>query len=346
MLIGGIASIWFNFGLPNSEGALRLRRKVAMLCAKNHRRWRRLELAMAALICAKLQGIESDLRSATWFFPSFAGQLKELQDTAAMTEHCDNALNPIKSGLTNTDEVVAMRAELKTAEALLSAQVNRKRIPELEAKIQERETRIKAALAAGTAFTDPFPNDEFKQVLAAMTTAKSDVPLVDYVQRETNSLKLDLAMEAAIRKQALAPKAAAAAVGSTPLLSMPPDYQRLTHGWSRTVDYLRPDNPESLRMAHILILEMHQDIYPNALHQEFAKTDGAEILINITDPKVSQAVRFSIRFRRNVINIAAACKEMVCEWNFGDNSRKEMGWEVFHGFDHEHQTAHSYTISV
>jgi hypothetical protein len=57
-------------------------------------------------------------------------------------------------------------------------------------------------------------------------------------------------------------------------------------------------------------------------------------------------VCFSLAFTRDILNTAAACREMSCEWTFGDQSRKETGWEVSHGFAQEHPAGDKFTVSA
>ena len=240
LLLGGVASIWFTFGLPNSQGAIALRRRVAALCAKITGTGEDLSSQWRALICAKLQGIETDIADAAWVFPSFTAQLKTLRTATDMIEcwvdiayrvsivrrgaselrrcavpptvltwvddHCENALAPIKSGVTNADEINAMKAEVAAAEQLLAALTGKKAIPVLEAEIRKRESRVTAAGPAHDAFAAAFSNGEFDEIVNLTASAPHDIDPDDYVVRDTNSLKLHIAMEMALRLATLKPR--------------------------------------------------------------------------------------------------------------------------------------------
>jgi hypothetical protein len=108
---------------------------------------------------------------------------------------------------------------------------------------------------------------------------------------------------------------------------------RLEAHRERLFAYLRPDAPESLRLARLFVIEMRQDIYEPALLAEMQKTPPAlAVLIQPVIAEPETPVHFALRFNRDLLNDAAVCQEWACAWNFGDGSQRETGWEVYHSF--------------
>jgi hypothetical protein len=89
----------------------------------------------------------------------------------------------------------------------------------------------------------------------------------------------------------------------------------------------------SLQRARLLLREIKEGIYLDRIECAL-KNKQAKIVIEPT-PRYDELLRFAIRFHSDELNTAAARDELRCEWNFGDNTDKEIGWEAFHYFQPE-----------
>jgi hypothetical protein len=86
----------------------------------------------------------------------------------------------------------------------------------------------------------------------------------------------------------------------------------------------------SLQRARLLLREIRQGIYVGRIESALDKKQ-AEIVVEPV-PVEDQLLRFSVRFHADELNGAAACEELRCEWDFGDGTSKEIGWEAYHYF--------------
>jgi hypothetical protein len=78
---------------------------------------------------------------------------------------------------------------------------------------------------------------------------------------------------------------------------------------------------------------MKQDIYSEALQAEAAKTPPAMDFVTVPgEIEVGVPVLFKMVLERDILNGTPALREWKCEWDFGDGSKRENGWAVFHYF--------------
>jgi hypothetical protein len=128
--------------------------------------------------------------------------------------------------------------------------------------------------------------------------------------------------------------AAAAAVGGTAAPAAPTNAlsrMALLDGEFRA--YIQAESYESLRIAQLLLTEMHQDFYPPLLVAAAAKTPPALEMHAAPSPvQTLVPTALSLRFERAELNETAALREWTCSWDFGDNTDPEKGWDVYHCF--------------
>jgi hypothetical protein len=86
----------------------------------------------------------------------------------------------------------------------------------------------------------------------------------------------------------------------------------------------------SLQRARLLLREIREGIYVDRIESALEKKQ-AEIVVEPV-PVEDQLLRFSVRFDAEELNGAAAREELRCEWDFGDRTSKESGWEAYHYF--------------
>lgn len=365
---GGITSIWVHCGMPNTTRALALQRRLSALNQQIEALGTDIPSQWRVLLAAHPKGICKSLTSMWWVFPAFAELVDRLENDVAMVETwgavaydvsivkrqmrqqqqagipptvlgwvddlCSHALAPIETGFTNDEELQSMRADVKKARQYLALAAARTQIADLEKEVMDRENRIQACLPiVAKAWPDEFGN-LIEQVSNSISTPM-DPDL--YIDRDTLTLKVNLLnqfRELRERAQALEPAAMAAAAGGAVTGSASESaVTRLEAHRERLFAYLRPDAPESLRLARLFVTEMRQDIYERALLAEMGKTPPAvavQLQPLIAEPEAP--VHFALRFSRDLLNDAAACQEWACTWDFGDGSQRETGWEVYHSF--------------
>jgi hypothetical protein len=259
LTLGGMTSIWVHCGMPNTTRALAMTRSVAELQAKLEGIGPDITSHWRVMLAGRLAGIETDLRSTWWIFPSFAATLdasgKELQMVtewvnvaydvsmvlhgarektqngipptvlARIRDRCNCALSHFESGFTTPDEQQHMRDDLKAAQEYLTAGSEGGTLPDLEREIQEREARLGPRMDS---IEGVFPN-RYDALCAQVRsqTGKQAGPAA-YLDRDTLSLKVDLLCQvgdlmkrAGTAAAAPAVAAAAAAGGATPSLATP-----------------------------------------------------------------------------------------------------------------------------
>ena len=223
LTLGGMTSIWVHCGMPNTTRALAMTRSVAELTGKLEGIGPDITSHSRVMLAGRLAGIETDLRSTWWIFPSFAATLdasdKELQmitewvnvayDVSMVLrgarektqdgipptvlvwirEKCSCALSHFESGFTTPDELKHMHDDLAAAQQYLAAGSQGGSLPDLEREIQEREARLAPLLDSTKA---AFPN-RFDAVCDQVRTqiGKPAGP-ASYLDRDTLSLKVDL----------------------------------------------------------------------------------------------------------------------------------------------------------
>jgi hypothetical protein len=233
-------------------------------------------------------------------------------------ERCAHALTPIESGLTTDEEIEVMKADLNAARNYLTVTVARAQNTDLDKEITERENRLQPELdrlAATYAQCTGLVN----QVQEAINSHTPPSP-VNYSARDVRSLKADLLWTFDQRKQQISGAADA--------------LKRLEDCLPKLMEYLVADTHESLRMARLIVDEMRQDIYQDALTSEVTQSPPAMTIT--TDPAAVHAqspVRLALRFKRQLLNEAVARQAWTCTWDFGDGTPHEDGWEVFHRYD-------------
>jgi hypothetical protein len=371
LALGGGASIFINAGIPNTRSALALRRQIRELDEKVAGLDPSIDSQWRALLEAKLTELRERLKSGNWILPSFATALKtmtneytmieqwveivyntsvlthEMAEEAAtipptvrahISENCRKALSPMESGFTNSDELTAMKASLADARRLLNTTLAGAGSPDLEKEIKAREGELTAQdrtdlnTRHGAIFG---PLIARAQAMAAQNVIPPDT----YVERDIVSLKMEWlrAYDDLLQRRPVAVAAAANAALAAPVQNAGTRLQ--AHG-PRLVEYMIPDTFDSLRIATLLVTEMRQDLYTDG-----ALTSGlGELRIGHEPAEVTanQPVRLQLRFDRQLLNEAAARQEWTVRWNFGDGSKEETGWEVWHVFP----TAGTKTVSV
>ncbi|HXN47903.1 MAG TPA: PKD domain-containing protein, partial [Bryobacteraceae bacterium] len=365
---GGIASIWVHCGMPNTTRALALQRRLNALGQQIDALGTDIASQWRVLLASHPRRLCRSLSSMWWVFPAFAELLDRLEIDVTMVESwgaiaydvsivkrqmrqqqqqgipptvlswvddaCARALAPIETGLTNAEELQSMRADVRKARAYLALVADGTQIADLEKEVADRETRIQGCLPiVAKAWPDEFGNLVEQVSNSIGTPMEPDL----YIDRDTLTLKVSLLNEfRALREraQALEPSAMAAAAGGV-VTGSPSEstVTRLEAHRERLFAYLRPDAPESLRLARLFVGEMRQDIYERALLVEMRKTPPAVMMRAqplIAEPEAP--VHFALCFNRDLLNDAAACQEWACTWNFGDGALRETGWEVYHSF--------------
>jgi calcineurin-like phosphoesterase family protein len=86
----------------------------------------------------------------------------------------------------------------------------------------------------------------------------------------------------------------------------------------------------SLQRARLWLKEIKEGIYVDRIESALGNNQ-AEIVIEPA-PSEDQLLRFSIRFHSDELNTAAARDELRCEWDFGDHTLTENGWDAYHYF--------------
>ncbi|MBY0375138.1 MAG: hypothetical protein K2Q23_14165, partial [Bryobacteraceae bacterium] len=384
LALGGLGSLFYRSFIPNALEASRLNGMLDDEHQKLNGTGTALASKWRVLLMCSLNNCRKCLEEGSSFLPNHAATLREVRQSleiisawievaysaslvrqqvenvaqmgippsllALIEERCEEALQPIATGFTKPEEVQAMVTGVNWASTTLDAFTEGKPIPELEAIIQERETRLGPALPELK--TTNFP--EFAALFTQLEglKARTLTPAL-YMDRDTFSLKAELLLEYRdLTLRAGAPAfppamtAAAAAGGGTAAAIAPPALVRILSRDPLFREYVRPDSYESLCVAKLLIAEMRQDFYPAALIAETAKTPPAVQIV--TEPAAVKAgvrLRLALRFDRHALNEIAALREWTCCWDFGDSTAVESGWEVFHLFSNPGETKVTVTIT-
>jgi hypothetical protein len=198
---------------------------------------------------------------------------------------------------------------------------------DLDTALTDRETRLKPHLA------DLAIDPTYAQCTGLVTQLMG---LIDnhtlpapanYCDRDVLSFKVDLLWTFDQRKKQLCGDAKAEAL------------KRLDACLPKLLAYLVADTHESLRMARLIVDEMRQDIYEEALLSEVTQASpeqGITTMAITTEPATVQTrspVRLVVRFQRQILNEAMARQAWTCTWDFGDDTPPEDGWEVFHSYE-------------
>jgi hypothetical protein len=243
------------------------------------------------------------------------------------------ALTPIATGFTTEAELQGMSTGLKTAQDVLRDFQESTELPDLAKEITARETHIKASILD---LTSAFP--EFAASLDRWSQRLTEaVSPASYQYRDISSLRAELLLDywELLASNKPAPEADAQSPGGNSQQSIAA-YDRMSkpEARERLFSYLRPDTCESLRIARIFMLEMHQDFYEAALKDETKKpTVGLSIVAEPHCAEVCSPVRFSVRFDRQELQETSACQEWSGDWTFGDDKPGEPGgWDAYHSY--------------
>jgi hypothetical protein len=106
----------------------------------------------------------------------------------------------------------------------------------------------------------------------------------------------------------------------------PPSFLRQDEG----VKYFDSDTFSGLRQANVFLREIREGIFVEDIERAIEQNQ-VDIVVEPA-PVEDQLARFTIRFRSDDLNAAAARDELRCEWDFEHNNLKETGWEAYHYF--------------
>lgn len=359
LAVGGVASIWVHYGMPNTTRALALKKRLNGLQAQVQGLDPAVDSRWRVLLESRVKSLLGELDSAFWVFPSFGTLLDTLTKNADefqewvtvaygvslvleqvpratqalpggipptihrwIERKSAGALRPMETGFTTPEEIEGMKSDLKAAQNYLNLTLTGAPIPDLDKEIQQRETRLKPLLAAlPTAY--PSFAGLLNQVTASVTAGTPPTP-ADYVARDTSSLKAHLLGEL-LQLQNQAPAAVAAASSAS---------TRLTAQTPRFLSFLGSNTYDSLRLAQLFLDEMRQDIYAGGVLEEELRKQPPALTIRIEPAEVTvgKPVQMALRFNRDILNEAVARQEWKCSWDFSDGPATEVGWEVYHSF--------------
>jgi hypothetical protein len=362
LAVGGIASLLISCGIPNTKLGLSLNRQIRALEQKIHGLDSAIDSRWRVFLESYLPAIHQELDDSLWVIPSFGTTAKRLTDKLNMVQqwvdivydasvliervsesaeripptvmrqlraHVNAALMPIESGFTKDTEITTMRASLSDAQRLLDLTLSRAANPDLEKEIKARAERVELD-ALAEALGDSFHGfiNRAREV--------TDLSVETYMERDIISVKIHLLHQYAERLKEL-PAAVAASVGGGSPAPIEAARARLQSQRGRLTEYLIPDTHESLRLAALIVEEMGQDIYdtPDGTLRQAVKEQPPSLRIQ-QDPDRARAkdpVRFCLSFDRPILNEAVARQEWACAWDFGDESRPEVGWKVSHYFE-------------
>ena len=366
LLIGALASLAARYYIPNALGAVRLRRQLWQLDSMCNGMSDKVDSRWRVLLSYNIETCRAGLRDFPWAFPAFATRLTELQAQAQMITDwvniayavgcvldetdellqsgimppsalvliqrgCEEALEPVKSGKTDDQELQGMKAALKTAQDLVASIGARNPIAALDTLIQEREKRLQANNNLANLMA-AFPG--FAGLLTQVQTNLAAAPgPATYADRDLLSLKAELLMEYRELSVRFGAGVMAAAVGGgAPVVS--PALARLQREFPRLESYLAPDSILTLQKARLFLTEMRQDSYTQLLAEAAAATPPGLAIHAVPSPiDTGVPVHFSLRFVRGELNEIAAVQEWTCNWDFDDGSPAEKGWETYHRFE-------------
>ena len=350
LAVGGMFSIWVHAGMPNTARALALRRRIDDLETKIHGLGTSIDSRWRVLLESHLPAIRRELVSTFWVFPSFARILDGLTKKVSMLEQwveiaysasvvlheatqsmpliphtvllwlrekCARALTPIQSGLTTDQEIEDMKASLNAARDYLKITVARAPNGDLDKEITDREDRLNLELCR-LAKDYPQCAGLVKQMQQTINSKTLPSP-VNYRDRDVHSLKVELLWTFDQRIKQIGDEEA---------------QERIKLYEVELMKYLVADTHESLRMARLIVDQMCQDIYPEALKGPVtAQPPAVEITTDPIAVRVQSPVRLALRFKRQLLNEAVARQAWTCTWDFGDYTPSEDGWEVFHSYE-------------
>jgi predicted Zn-ribbon and HTH transcriptional regulator len=259
----------------------------------------------------------------------------------SIQKSCELALTPIATGFTTDAELQQMKAALAAAQAMLNSFLGGTELPEFAKVIQAREVPILARVAD---LKTAFP--EFTSALDLWSVREKEaIGPTNYQYRDIASLRAGILLEywQLLEANKPVPAAAAAAAGGAGAAPSPAPpkpgetaYDRMSkpERRERLFSYLRPDTRESMRVARILVQEMHQDFYEEALRTETKKTEiGMSLVAQPTSGEICSPARFSVRFDRQELQEISACQEWNSEWTFGDKvAIRPGGWDAYHSY--------------
>lgn len=308
LLCGALASLLFRYFVPNALGAIRFRRQVREMQQKLNGIGKSLPSQYRLLLAARFADCRRRLLEIPMVFPAFAVRLAEIQTDAAMynqwleiaysvatilddaqrilqtgmpptvmkwiEDKCSDALEPIESGFTKPEELQQMQAALTSTGNYIKALKSGTAIPDLEAKIQDRESKVRPQLPVLTA---AFP--DFVQLLNQVGSAPATISPDQYMERDMLSKQAILLWGyhdlGRLRGAAVFPPPAqaigVAAGGAEVALPPPTALTRMLALDATFRSYVQPESYGSLRIADLFLSEMQQDYYPRALLAEITK---------------------------------------------------------------------------
>jgi hypothetical protein len=381
ILLGMAASLLYRYFIPNAVTAARIKRQLRDMKRRLDGIDENLPTQPRTVLQATRESLEHELGEAgPLFSPAVSSKLAVVQSNTSMCDawietaytaaeilgnarqslqtglpptlmritqaKCESALHPFLSGFTKPEEQQAMNDALKGARLYLDAAGQENPIPDLEDIFKKRQKFITRD-QLGTAeepglLRKAFP--EYGGLFDQTAEIIGDVDPTKYRDFDIVTLKVTLLIryrDLSLRRDPQFPASMTAGDRKNAL-------ERMAAHRDKFLAYVNSESHESLNMARVLLAEMEQDFYPDALIDEIHKDPpGIEILGVPSPVEPGVPVHYSLRFIRTALNHVAAVQEWSLIWRFLEHSEPKQetiteavartpetqaGWDVYHRF--------------
>lgn len=343
---GMFLSLVYRYMIPNTATRIKIRRQLAAMKRKVSGIDENLPTQPRTVLEATIESCKQNLRAVPSFSPAAASLLTEVQANATMCsawidcaytvaeilaeawlelqmglpptlmrmidEKCANALRLFLSGFTKPEELQAMNDAAKDARKYLDAAKNGDPVPDFVDVLKKRLDLLKPALQS---LQTSYPG--YANLFSQAASLPTEISPENYRDMDIITTKVKLLAE--YRDLALRVGATTfppPAPAGNPLSAV----ERMGAHYAKFLAYVNTESYESLNTARVLLAEMEQDFYPQALIDELARNRDCVEILKVPSPvEPGVPVHYSLRFVRTALNHVAAVKEWSLVWKFIDD---------------------------
>lgn len=342
---GGVCSMLLSNWVPNRLSRADIEEQLNDLARQTTSLSSRIDSGLRVFLRVERRRLQGLLRSRSVFSANFPDLVKRCAeqiavlsqqiDLAGQLDRAREALEPLQQSdpipakirvidheLQNAADLLrrydCKSEDLEKAKKLIVGATDRigkmdQSDSELVAELRDRIESLKAYVKPET---EPDALKELKKLFPKLFSSFDPTVVADLKPSQYSSVDLVTAQLELVRRYQVYYNA------NPP----PPNFPRQEEG----VKYFHTDTITGLRRAKLFLREIKEGIFVEDIERAMADR-RAEIIVE-PSPVEDQLARFTIQFRSEDMNTAAAREELRCDWDFGHNNLKETGWEAYHYF--------------
>lgn len=353
LIAGGISSLFLNFAVPNNLKRITIKEQLATLASRISAISTKIDSRLRVALRLERQRLKAMLGSRKIYSPDLTdvftrltiditlltrrvelseqldGLRRQFNATHGLPTSCidevdkslQEAADILRKNYVTQSDLDSAKASLDKAASLFGLQAQP---PQFVEELAKRIKTITDALDPKTplgklhmGLPGPLPNIFIAN--NAVYAVAASIPAGLYTDLDNSACRLEIWIQYLRELQTMARPAA------------------FTKAEERLLEYLDTNSWDAFYMARIVLREMQEKIYPEAISDALSKKQ-ARISMDRQVARVFQPLEFCICFNNPQYDHSAASQEFSARWDFGDGLT-ETCWTIWHYYQSEEKVA-------